>query len=255
MSHLVQTWVDEYYKWLKDNTDIYQLPTGWIEIATPFLDRHNDGLVIYVNYKNGIITLSDDSYIINDLEMCGSPISTKSRQKMLMSFLQKYGITLDGKEMTLKTSPENFPQKKHMFIQAMLAVNDMFMLGRKHTKNIFLDDLAAFFDEKDIVCMPDVQIQGISGFTHKVDFIIPGSKKKPERFIYAINSPTKDNSKLTLFNWEDIQKSRKKPSKLIVFINDAKPISKDILVAFTAYETTAVPWSKRDNFISELSIA
>ena len=40
-------WIDEYYNWLRGNASAKQLQNGWTEIGTPFMDRHNDGLVIY----------------------------------------------------------------------------------------------------------------------------------------------------------------------------------------------------------------
>lgn len=247
-------WVNEYYKWLKDNTVIRDLPTGWSEIATPFLDRHNDGLVIYLKFEKDVITLSDDGYIISDLETCGCPISSPSRKSLLNSFLQKYGIELLNNELTARTNIKNFPQKKHMFIQAMLAVNDMFMVSKKHNVNIFLDDLTAFFEDNNIYATPDIQIQGVSGFTHRVDFVIPKTKSKPERFIYAINSPSKSNAKITLFNWNDIQQTRTKNSQLYVFLNDNRSFSDDIIEAFSAYRTNPILWSKRLEHIDKLVV-
>ena len=56
-------WIDEYYNWLRGNASAKQLQNGWTEIGTPFMDRHNDGLVIYAKLENDSITLSDDGYI------------------------------------------------------------------------------------------------------------------------------------------------------------------------------------------------
>ena len=40
--------IDKYLKWIKDNTVETKQDNGWTEVATPFMDRHNDGLIIYV---------------------------------------------------------------------------------------------------------------------------------------------------------------------------------------------------------------
>lgn len=41
----VQTMVDEYCRWLKDETTLKSVAKGeWVEITTPMLDRHNDPL-------------------------------------------------------------------------------------------------------------------------------------------------------------------------------------------------------------------
>ena len=60
-------WIAEYYQWIKKNLSARRLKNGWTEIGTPFMDRHNDGLVIYAKRDGDSITLSDDGYIINDL--------------------------------------------------------------------------------------------------------------------------------------------------------------------------------------------
>ena len=50
-------WIDEYYNWLRGNASAKQLQNGWTEPGRPFMDRHNDGLVIYAKLENDSITL------------------------------------------------------------------------------------------------------------------------------------------------------------------------------------------------------
>ena len=50
-------WINEYYDWLKSNTQIQRLKSGWTEIGTPFMDRHNDGLTVYAKLEGDSITL------------------------------------------------------------------------------------------------------------------------------------------------------------------------------------------------------
>jgi hypothetical protein len=38
--------LDQYVEWLKSKMALRQID-GWIEITTPFLDRHNDYMLIY----------------------------------------------------------------------------------------------------------------------------------------------------------------------------------------------------------------
>src|SRR5450755_318372 len=42
-----------YRTWLKDKTTLRQVNGEWVEITTPYLDRHNDALQIYVRAENG----------------------------------------------------------------------------------------------------------------------------------------------------------------------------------------------------------
>ncbi len=39
--------LDDYLGWLRDNTVLCETG-GWVEMTTPYLDRHNDYLQIFV---------------------------------------------------------------------------------------------------------------------------------------------------------------------------------------------------------------
>jgi Domain of unknown function DUF1828 len=73
----VQDLIDQYNIWLANKTRLRQI-IDTIEITTPYLDRHNDYLQIYVQKKNGDYLLTDDSYIINDLIQSGCNLQSKN---------------------------------------------------------------------------------------------------------------------------------------------------------------------------------
>ena len=54
----IQNLLDKYLLWLKDKTTLRQVQ-DWIEITTPYLDRHNDYMQIYVKHDNGGFVISD----------------------------------------------------------------------------------------------------------------------------------------------------------------------------------------------------
>jgi len=60
-----------YIKWLKDKTIVKQIREDWVEITTPYLDRHNDCLQIYAKKTDNGYLLTDDGYIISDLDNSG----------------------------------------------------------------------------------------------------------------------------------------------------------------------------------------
>lgn len=250
---LAKDWKSEYFDWLKQKTTVKSLDE-WTEITTPFLDRHNDGIVIYVRRFGDKIQISDDGYTLSDLEASGCPINSQNRKRVLHSFLNGFGVKLQNNELVIEANDTNFPQKKHFLIQAILSVNDMFLLSRNQVANIFIEDLVAFFDDNDIRYTQDLQLQGVSGFSHCVDFVIPKSKKSPERLVAAVNSPNVNSAKVELFNWSDIQPARSKDSMLYVFLNDNRKVAENIITAFSAYNTVPVLWSKRENYIDNLAI-
>ena len=57
-----------------------QFQNGWMELGTPFMDRHNDGLIIYAKLENDSIILSDDGYIIGDLLADGMTLLGKTER-------------------------------------------------------------------------------------------------------------------------------------------------------------------------------
>ncbi|MEA2034873.1 MAG: hypothetical protein U9N40_05230 [Euryarchaeota archaeon] len=51
MINEIQSLLDEYTCWLKEKIQVRQVD-GWVEITTPYLDRHNDYLQIYAQHRN-----------------------------------------------------------------------------------------------------------------------------------------------------------------------------------------------------------
>ena len=123
-------WTAEYYQWIQKNLSARLLKNGWTEIGTPFMDRHNDGLAIYAKRDGDNITLSDDGFIINDLLADGVSLRGAKRTGMLNRLLFSYGVENQDNEMVIRTDTKNYAASMHMFIQAMLTVNDMFMLNK-----------------------------------------------------------------------------------------------------------------------------
>ena len=117
--------IEDYYKWLKDKTTWEQLDS-WVEITTPYLDRHNDYVAIYLKQEGNFYMLTDDSYTINDLEQSGCLLDYPKRKKILDITLNGFGIHRNKNELFIKTNHKDFALNKHNLIQAILAVNNMF---------------------------------------------------------------------------------------------------------------------------------
>jgi hypothetical protein len=77
---------------------------GWLEITTPFVDRHNDYLQIYATQEHDRYLLTDDGYMIEDLEQSGCNLDTLA-------------------------TAENFSARTHSLLQAMLTVSTLFSVA------------------------------------------------------------------------------------------------------------------------------
>ena len=94
----IQILIDDYYAWLKDKTDLHQIDQ-WVEITTPYLDRHNDYLQIYAKDSNGGFVLTDDGYTIEDLSQSGCNLESPKRQDLLQMTLNGFGVQKDGRAL------------------------------------------------------------------------------------------------------------------------------------------------------------
>ena len=134
----VKSLVDEYTAWLREKITLRQVEDEWVELTTPFLDRYNDYLQLYVRKTPQGFLLTDDSYTINDLEMSGCDLMAKKRQDLLNTVLNGFGVRRDGNSLSIEASSKDFARKKHRLIQAMLAVNDLFFTMPTTVATLFL---------------------------------------------------------------------------------------------------------------------
>jgi len=249
----VQKLLDQYLAWLKDKTALRQVK-DWIEITTPYLDRHNDYLQIYVKRENNRFILTDDGYIIEDLKRSGCELESKKRKELLALTLNGFGIKLESNSLLVHASPDNFALRKHNLVQAMLAVNDLFDLAVPMVASLFLEDVTSWLDLHEIRYTPKVKFSGKSSYDHLFDFVIPASKKQPERILQTINRPSRDTAQALAFSWIDTKEVRPANSRAYAFLNDSEHIpSVSVLDALRNYDLSPVLWSKREESRHELA--
>lgn len=131
-----QQLVDSYLDWLRTGLSVQEV-SGYCELTTPFLDRHNDHLQIYAARKDDKITLTDDGYILSDLRTSGLDTSTPKRKAVLDSLVNGFGVHLRENELVAEASAKNLGQRVHSLLQAMLAVNDMFVMSQPRVATFF----------------------------------------------------------------------------------------------------------------------
>lgn len=240
----IQKLINDYTQWLKSEITFSKIGE-YYEITTPYLDNANDYLQIYVRQDGNDILFSDDSATISNLKATGFQF-TPNRKKNLQRILAQFGVNCEEDELTAKAPIQEFAKKKHLFIQAILRVDDMFALSKSKTASLFTDDIQQFFDSRDIFYSDNVQFTGTSGFTHSYDFLFQRTKTQPERLCQAMNNPNKSSVGNILFAWNDTKLVRKNNSQLIVILNDQNNVSRGIEEAFTNYDVKVVPWSQRN---------
>jgi hypothetical protein len=249
-----QKLIDSYMDWLRRGLSVESVGEA-CELTTPFLDRHNDHLQVYATRRNGNIILSDDGYILSDLRTSGLEIDTPKRKIVLDSVLKGLGVRTENGQLFVEASSANLGQRLHSLVQAMLAINDMFVMAQSRVASFFFEDVRNFLESHDIRYTPRVKLAGKSGYDHGVDFLIPRSRKRPERILQAIASPKRDNIFAYLWTLSDTRAAREgEAAEAYAFLNDQEqPVGGDVIEALDAYSVIPAIWSQRSNYVGALS--
>lgn len=249
----IQALVERYSAWLKEKTNLREMG-DCVEVTTPHLDRHNDYLQIYAKRDDDGFVLTDDGYVLDDLELCGCKIDSPKRQALLEMTLNGFGVRTNGRALEVKASADNFALRKHNLVQAMLAVNDLFYLASPDVPSLFHDDVTTWLDVSAIRYTPSVKFTGKSGYDHRFDFVIPKSRVQPERVLRTINRPNRDTAQTMAFSWMDIKEVRSPEARAYAILNDSEQrIPETVQDAMRSYEVHPVLWSTRDKALEELA--
>lgn len=117
--------INSHLEWLQNGFCIEQVDQEWTEITTPYLDRHNDCIQIYMKEDNDGYLLHDDNYTINDLVNSGCSVENPKTQVLLDNIFARFGVQRNGEEIYIQTTEEDFAFKMQNLIQAILVVNSL----------------------------------------------------------------------------------------------------------------------------------
>jgi Domain of unknown function DUF1829/Domain of unknown function DUF1828 len=245
--------LDRYAQWVRDKSVLREVNDQYVEITTPYLDRHNDYTQIYVRRDNGGFLLSDGGDTIQDLRASGCDLETSKRKDLLTAALNGFGVRREGDSLVVKSTPLDFSLRKHNLVQAILAVNDLFYLAVPVVASLFLEDVTAWLELHDIRFTPNVKFTGRSGYDHTFDFVVPASRRAPERLIRAVNRPSRDLAESLAFSWVDTKEVRPAESRFYAFLNDENRVpATSIVDALRNYDIVPVLWGRRDEVRQEL---
>jgi len=256
----ISSLLKSYYLWLKENTEIYSDDhTEWSVVSTPFTGLFNDNIEIFVKVNGSKIIISDDSETINNLNEYGVSFShSKQRREILQNILTNYGVKKIGDELTCECAVNEFPQKKHLFLEALTTVNDMFMLSKHNVASVFKEDVENYLTELNLIFTKDFKFTGASGIDFNFDFLIAHRKK--EIILRAINSLDKTTLTTFLYAWDDVaelraRKSKKAIKSVAVVNNENKLIKQEYLDAIQFKGSDYILWSDRESDESRSKLA
>jgi hypothetical protein len=243
--------ISDYARWIKERISIRQL-NDWYEISTPFLNHNNDLIQIYAKKEDRNIILSDGGDTLNELALSGIDIDrSEKRVKEFNSILNGFGVNRSNDELTVVANENTFPEVKHRLVQAIMSIDDMFLLAEPKVESFFLEDLTLFFDLNDVRYISNVSFLGKSGFYQTFDFSIPKSKNYPERIVKAVNTPRKDIISNIIWSYEDTTLKRQN-SEGVVILNDEKKVDESVFEALNRYDLKPIRWTERKNYVEYL---
>jgi len=251
----LQSLREDYLSWLRENTLLREVDE-WIEITTPFLDRHNDCVQIYAKRSEDGYLLTDHGYTIDDLEFCGCKLDSGTRKELLTITLNGFGISRDGNVLQVNATSEDFALQKQNLLQAMLAVNDLHYTSRSSAARLFADDVAGWLTKSNIRYDRNVKVLGRTGLNVRYDFVIRKSDTQPNRALWTISNPDPVSAKRTAFAWEDTREAHRSKYKAFAMLNDKeKPVPENVSNALLNYDIQPLMYSALDEAIEQLHAA
>jgi hypothetical protein len=119
---------------------------------------------------------------------------------------------------------------------------------------LFFEDVVSWLDANEIRYTPGVKFPGTSGYDHLFNFVIPKSRKQPERIVQAISHPTRETALSFINAWTDTRQTRSPESKAYAVLNDVEqPVSGNVIDALRNYQIRPLPWSGRAEVVPELA--
>ncbi len=253
MIQTIQNLLENYSTWLQDRTSFRELDDS-IEITTPYLDRHNDYIQIYIEFSEDEILLTDGGYVLEDLEMSGYKIDGPKRQTMLNITLNGFDVQLNGKTLEARASSSDFSLKLHNLVQTMLAVNDLYYLASPSVVPMFVENTDGWLNHHNITHSCKIKYPGKSGFEHEFDFVIPQTRTHPERVLKAINRPDRGTAQRMVFSWLDIKDAVSSGTCAYAILNDSdQEVQGSVMDALHNYDVRTILWSNRNQAYAELA--
>lgn len=243
---------DTYRNWLSNEINAREIDVG-CELTTPFLDRHNDHILVFAEREGERIHLSDDGFALRELRYSGFKPNTGKRRSMWDSLVRSFGLKEVEGELVAEATDRTLGQKTHDLVQAIVRSEGLHDSSPHRVRAMFAEDVRHYLSLNGVPGSPSVKLDGKSGYVHEVDYLVPSMGGKPERIVQAIQSPTKNIVSSALFVLNDIR-ARRENSDAIAILNDAEHLPADPVAALANYSVRHFKWSEREHLVNEIRI-
>src|SRR5690625_2887570 len=243
----------EYLKWVK-NSNKFTKHKDIIEINTPSVDSFGDNISLILKAEGDKIRISDDAYLVWNLEAHGLNITKKKskRNNLLRSILTYESVSLnpDTNEIYKISSMKNIGQSIHEVIQSISKISDLMYLNKSNVKSFFYEDVFNYLKQNkdNFDYFRNLQIVGQSKLAYNFDalFTTRNKVKKLSRFYNSFTKNTVDDA---LVSWLDTIRYREErfdgSLQMAIVINDEnnKTFPREYLDALSEYDIDVIPFS------------
>lgn len=246
-NNTIESYLQNYLDWIKNNSFEEKLDENVSRLSIPFLDMNMDYAEIYIKKISDGYYLTDNGETISNLWFSGVDLK-RTRKDIFESTIKNYGISTNAQnELFVKAAADNLPQKKHLLLQCMLKISDMYILSKSNVKSLFIEDVKKYFDDNNVSYVLEPSFFGKSGLLAQYDFAIGKTQKRNAKLVKVSNRLDKSSAKSIIFDWSDTEPLRREKTDLIVVSNDeAYQIKDDAVTALLKYNIAYAPWSQRD---------
>jgi len=243
---IIRSHITGYLDFLKSKSNEERIDNKTTKLTYPFLDSIEDCTEIFIiEHGDKKFTITDNGETLVNLRFNGVEIKGDNRIQVFNKILNTYGVKDDDSSLLVEADEADLYLKKHMLLQCIMKINDMYVLSRANVQNIFLDDVKSFFDANKVRYVPNHKITGMSGLLATYDFAVPKSEKIPLTLVKVINKLDKDKVKSLIFDWNDTKSNLEQANLMVVFNDNEISVKKDIVEALNKYGIENVPWSKK----------
>ena len=244
--------MNDYIKWIRDNTFIKKMDGEGVKLVSPFLDSHNDYINIYAKrLDTNQIRLGDGGILFFDLESYGIKLTDKKKELFDRTLLS-YGVQFDNatKEIYIIAEQNAIGKAKHRLIQCLLSVNDFFNYTEQNIKELFFYEVYNALLEAEIQFTPEITISGQSSYQHRFEFAVGLTKNKPQRLVSLIPTPNrKQRAESCLFAFTDLQRTGRNFIGTVLYKGEP---NENFINAFKNYDFKVFSWEKEKEAVLEL---
>ena len=247
----------EYGTWLRDRLSTVNRGDAQM-LTTPFLDPFNDGIEIFLEPNGGELVLHDGGRTLENLSCLGVKIEeSERRQTLIQRATAGCAVEFHDGRLETRATLGNLPQRAHFLLTAIVRLNDLWMSAVPHKWTDFLEMVAEFLDQREVLYTRDVSIPGRT-VEHEVDFVIPLPRRR-ERLVKVIADPKPQTAKVISFTWMELQQTRQDAERVVI-INDVRPpdplsdeneeefrrVSDQTISILRGYSSAIYRWSERE---------